>query len=264
MENEMMHNQMMSRLHEKAAMGEGHLNEDHDDIMAMLRRRVATGEGDECGGWAKGQELTKAQYMESMKKRAKTAGKRYTKKQLEELWKKLRAKRRAENKPVKVAPVKRVPVKKGKKGLSKWQQFIKDNAGRGLTLKEMADLYDYNRPINDPRKLEGPARTRGIAKKANEAINVLEKAIEVLGEMKDAEGNVPREIIDASNTLKTISTQYKRTGPRSHLPLANWQQKQIALLEIAKIKHPENTTLIDASIQDILGQGEGDLLYDLY
>jgi len=282
------HDTMMSILHEKVLMGEGDAcyddapyDQDHDKIMSMLHRRIATGEGDEYGGWAKGTELKKAQYSKIMKKKG------YTKEQIYDLWKKLKAKRRKEMAPV---PAKRAPAKRAsKKSGNSWIQFSKEMSKKhpGLTKAQLSDMYWQTKGSVRP---SSKYNVKSVEIAYENYVKPLDKAIEILEQVIDTEGKLPRNIYDSIKTInqvkdktineikqiatqvkdktideiKQITTQYKRTGPRSHLPLPPGKIRQILQLEQGKLDNPENADLIDLSIKNILASGEGDLLHDYY
>jgi hypothetical protein len=221
MENQAMHNSMMYRLHEKASMGEGcNPNEDHEAIIDMLHRRVASGEGDfmEYGGYAKG-NITKAQYMNMMKKRG------YTKKQVEMKYKELLKKRRnAANMLAPSAPKKR----KSKKIANDWNSFRASYKGRRCTPGQLSDLYARSQGIPRPVRY-GPASCQMDNESADQ-IDILDQATQILSVIKNIDGSTPADIPPAVETIdsaiKIITTRSEQHNPFNILPVENIEEEE--------------------------------------
>jgi hypothetical protein len=252
MESEQMHNRIMSTLHEKAAMGEGcNANEDHEAIMDMLQRRIATGEG-ECGGYAKG-NISKKQYYAMM------ASRKYTTKQIDVKYKELLKKRRASRKPARKRAVRKRAVgttnRRLPKGPIDWNSFRSMYKGRRCTPGQLSDLYARSRGESRPVRF-GPA---SCDLEANMPINkpVLYPNNPIL---------YPNPYLNNPD-IKRITTQNVRLNGR---PLT--QEQKIALLsyKILEDEDPNkvnNKALYDEARRKILASGEGydmDDYYDMY
>ncbi len=253
-ENPQLHNQMISRLHEKAAMGEGCMNdnEDHANIMSMLQRRVATGEG-EYGGWAKDQVIGKAQYLKMMKARG------YTKKVAEDKYKVLQKKRRAAGKKVTRGTVStraRAPARKKLPAqLNDWNSFRGQYKGRKCTIGQVSDLYAQSkgkpRPVRSGPyqcSLSGPITTY-------EGVELIQPLI------PPQEPEVAKLIVDIANEAKRITTQHVRPNG---LPLTKAQIEAIAMAEAQAIRQPIAPETLQKVINGILIKGSGEEMEDYY
>jgi len=243
---------MISRLHEKAAMGEGCMNdnEDHANIMSMLQRRVATGEG-EYGGWAKGQVIGKAQYLKMMMARG------YTKKAAEDKYKILLKKRRAEGKKVTRGTARaRAPAKRKIPGqLNDWNAFRSQYKGRKCTIGQVSDLYAQSkgfpqilRPGPYQCTLSGPIRTA-------EGVELVQPVI------PPQEPEVAALIVDIANEAKRISTQYPRPNGK---PLTANMIKGIAMAEAHAARVPTPPETLQKVINGVLINGSGEEMEDYY
>lgn len=225
----------------------------HNRMMSILRQRAANGEG-EYGGFAKDKKLTYKQYLAVWKGRHGTAkGAKAAYAKLQKSKRKAPTKRKA---VAKIAGVRKAAPKKHK--LSDWQKFLKRSDIKGLSMREKSDLYQYERG-----NLEGPVRTRPASKSAN----ILHKASDILENLVDEEGKLPKEVSDTVDTIKKITTKYERTGRKAHLPIPPGMMKKIAVLEAAKLRDPLHADNYELQIRHLLASGEGegyDDYYDIY
>jgi hypothetical protein len=238
----------------------------HDRMMQILHQRAANGEG-EYGGFAKGQPLTYEQYLAVWKGRhGSSRGALAAYRRLHS--NKSKAKKTTKKTTKKRKPYTRrgvnsdiiLPILKGPTG--NWAKFRKENAGKGLSIHQLSDMYHASLGYQGPLR-EGVSYHNYPEAKS---IDVLEDALDVLDTYK-LEGENTEDIKDASNALfKVITTRNEDLVRQNGQPLTQGQHKLIAQFQRQRDtdKDPARRKLFDANIQNILASGEGGEDYESY
>jgi hypothetical protein len=237
----------------------------HNRMMSILHQRAANGEGDDYGGWAKNQVINKKQYVNMMKTRG------YTEEQAEDKYKILRIKRKKQGKTItrgipRASKSRTTTTKKGHT-LSEWQQFMRDNKDRGLSLRELSQEYQFTKgkryfPYAPEYITPGMKEVPSIDEiSVNEKINLLDNAADILSEITDDQGRTPSNIVDTVNTIKKITTKYTRPSGK---PIPPGMMQTLLRLEKWREINPEYAKDIDTQIHYELAKGKGDLDYDDY
>lgn len=246
----------------------------HDRMMSILRQRAANGEGEgeEYGGWAKGTLMPKENYYTMMRKKG------YTDNEIRLKRNSLLNRRRAKGLSVKIIKPKTKAKTKAKTraktrattktdfnsmNLIELKAFLKRKKVKGYSKLKKAQLIQLAKNVESGKHIVVPAK-RKRTRKAKKSGDSIDNVIKIIESRVDEEGKLPKAEFQAINTLKKISTQYQRTGKRAHLPIPAGMMKKIAEYEAAKIRDPKNAANYEHSIRYLLASGEGDDYEDYY